>query len=956
MPVVEEEDYLAHYGILRKSGRYPWGSGANPKQRSKTFLDIIKQHERDGLSEAQIVKLYQEVGKDGKPIPSTFTVADLRAKKAIAVNIQKQDQVRQAQAWKDKGMGYSEIARRMSTDEKQYNESTIRSLLAAGRKDKLDQLKATADMLKRQVEEKGMIDIGVHVERDIPIGENPETRIGISKDKFNTAVSMLKEEGYRVHTFWGPQQGTGEQTKYKVLVKPGVTQKQAWLNRDNIRLITEKSRDGGRNYMDELAFKKPLSIDPKRIAVRFKEDGGSEHDGMIYVRPNAHDLSLGKSQYAQVRIAVGGTHFLKGMAIYKNDLPSGVDLVFNTNKSKTANKLDVMKPLKKIKENGKDTDKVDWTNPFGAFPKINGGQLKDEHGNVKSAMNILREQGDWNTWSRKISSQMLSKQRPELAEKQLDLTFQRKVQEFERIKHLINPLIKRRLLETFADEVDSSAVHLKAANMPRQATKVILPVTSMKPTEVYAPSHTHGERVVLVRFPHAGTFEIPELTVNNRNPEAKALFTKAGTKELHAPDAIGIHPKVAERLSGADFDGDHVVLIPNRRKEILSTPPLEGLKGFDPQKYKVPTPDEDPVNGRITVPKESVKQDQMGRVTNLISDMTVRGAEEHELAAAVRHSMVVIDSEKHNLDFKASERDNGIIALKHKYQGTAPNGQPRGASTLTTRATSRSNPDPFKRKDARSDHPGSGKGVTRLSNATVDNRTGKKVYELTGERNKKGELKTFRSKKLAETDDAFTLVSEGKGTRVERIYAAHSNRLKALANEVRLETVRTQPLKRNKSSAVVYKEEVKSLKGKLNDALKNAPLERQAQAVAAAIVAQRRRANPDMEKSELKKIRGQALEEARARTGAKKHRIDITDNEWRAIQAGALSIHQLENVLKNTDVDKLRERATPHDKPVMTRVMEARANSLKNSGATPAEIADALDIPVSTLQSFFEGG
>jgi DNA-binding CsgD family transcriptional regulator len=974
MSATEYEDSLAHYGILRKSGRYPWGSGQNPNQRSKTFLDILKEHEREGLSQAQIAKLYQEVDANGERIPSSFTVADLRAIKSRAVNIQKQDQIRQAQRLKDKGMGFSEIGRRMNV-----NESTVRSLLEPGRLEKLDILHQTAEMLKRQVAEKGQIDVGAHVERDLPLGTNtPESNFGISKDKFNTALAMLKEEGYAVTTYKEPQQGTGELTTRRVLLKPSkrnmspeAIQREAWLNRANTRLISEKSKDHGRTWQEEV-FQKPLNVDSKRIGVRYKEDGGIDADGVIYVRPGVKDLSLGKSQYAQVRVAVDGTHFLKGMAVYKDDLPKGVDLVFNTSKSSTGNKHDAMKPLRRDKEGN-----VDWTNPFGSFPKIEGGQLKDKDGNVYSAMNVLNEQGDWSKWSRNLSAQMLSKQKPELIKTQLDLTHDRRRQDFEEIRALTNPLIKRKLLESFSDDVDSAAVQLKATNMPRQATKVILPVTSMKPDEVYAPTFKNGERVALVRFPHAGTFEIPILTVNNRNKEAEKLFTKKGTKELQAPDAIGIHPKVAERLSGADFDGDHVVMIPNSRGQVRNRDPLEKLRGFDPRaEYKpydgMKTIDGGVYNaktgavdygkhpdGRPRSPKTGTKNNEMGKVTNLISDMTLRGASDDEIGRAVRHSMVVIDAEKHSLDYKASERDHGILNLKRTYQGVnEKTGQPRGASTLITRATSRSSPDPVKRKDAPADHPGlHGKGVTRLSNATVDNKTGEKVYVPTGEINKNtGEPRTFRSRKLAETKNAFDLVSEHGGTDVEKIYAEHSNRLKALANEVRLEAARTEPIKRNKSSAKVYHKEVESLNAKLDNALKNAPLERQAQAMAAQIVAQRRRANPDMEESEKKKIRGQALEQARARTGAKKHRVDIEDREWEAIQAGAISIESLKKILSNTDIDKLKERATPRLKPVMTSNMERRAKQLRSSGATYAEISDALGIPESTLQASLEGG
>lgn len=943
---LEEESYLAHYGILRRSGRYPWGSGKNPHQRSKTFLSIIEEYEKQGMSQAEIAKLFDD-RENGFP----FTSRHIRALKTRAVTLQKEEQIRQAHTLRDKGMGFSEIGRHMN-----LNESTVRSLLEEGRLEKLSELQKTVDMLKRQVDEKGYVDVGAHVERDLPLDPlEPHIRVGISKDKFETALIMLQEEGYLVDTFKGPQAGTGEMTTYRGLAKPGTTQTQLWENRHSLQVIAEKSPDGGKSWQD-LTFKKPPSIDVSRVAVAYKEDGGADADGVIYVRPGVKDVSIGKSQYAQVRMAVNGTHYLKGMAIYKDDLPPGVDVMFNTNKAKAVlgpNKLEAMKELKKVplrdakgnlvKKDGKtvDSDEVDWTNPFGSFPKL-GGQILDKDGNVESAMNRLTEQGDWDTWSRNLSRQMLSKQKPELAEAQLALTHDRRRQEFETIKSLTNPLIKKTLLESFAEDTDSSAVHLKAANMPKQATKVIMPVRSMKTDEVFAPTLPNGTRVALVRFPHAGTFEIPELTVNNRNREANALFRQG--KKVEAPDAIGIHPKVAERLSGADFDGDTVVLIPNNKGQIVHRPALEGLKNFDPQKYKVPTPKEDPVNGRYTI-TDKRKQDEMGKVTNLISDMTIRGASDTDLAKAVRHSMVVIDSEKHNLDFKASERENNIIALKKTYQGVTDRGQPRGASTLITKATSEARVPKRKPRPAAEGGP-------------IDRATGKKMYVPTGEVDKHGNVKKFRSRKLAETDDAYTLVSEGRGTKIEQIYADHSNRLKALANEARKEMVHTTPTPRSKSAAKIYSKEVESLDAQLNEALKNAPLERRAQTLADHIVAQRKRANPDMEKSELKKIKGQALEEARVRTGAKKHRIDISDREWEAIQNGAISIDKLGKILRNTDVDKLKERATPREKPVMTTVMTTRAKQMLNSGATPAEVAEALGIPVSTLTSSLaaEGG
>lgn len=968
MDAMQHEDFLKHYGILRKSGRYPWGTGKNPLQRSKTFRDIINQHEKvDGMTEAQIAKAYSN--KEHK-----LSVADIRAMKTISGREIKLDQIHTAQKLKDKGMGASDIGRQMG-----LSESTVRSLLEPGRAEKADILQNTADMLKRQVEEKGFIDVGANVEMDLPIGTNPEIGIGISADKFNTAISMLKEEGYQVHPLMVRQQGTGDFTRRKVLVAPGVTKQDVFANRDNIRLISEKTDDRGRTYTD-FGIQPPLAVDPARVGVRYKEDGGADADGVIYVRPGVPDLSMGKSTYAQVRIQVGDGHYLKGMAVYKDDLPAGVDLMFNTNKSNTGKKLDALKELKRD-----DAGNVDKDNPFGAVIK-EGGQLLGKDGKVSSALNKVNEEGDWDNWSRNISSQVLSKQSPDLAKNQLDMTYERRRAEFEKISQLTNPQVKRKLLDSFADEADAAAVHLKAAAMPKQATRVLLPSNSVKPTEIFAPSFKDGERVALVRYPHAGTFEIPELTVNNRTREARNLLQIG--KGGKATDVVVINPKVAERLSGADFDGDAVVVIPNNRKQIKSTPALDQLKSFDPQSYKVPTPKDDPVNGRITI-SPTRKQNEMGNVTNLISDMTIKGANFDEISRAVRHSMVVIDSEKHNLDFKRSEQEHGIRDLKRKYQFNEKTGQPGGASTLITRAASDTRV--LKRK-ARSAAEG----------GPIDPKTGRKVLVPTGEHNVKfpspdgrkkpnGKpvtiTKSFRSKeeaeefvrtkqpkgtvaprmekseRLAETDDAYTLVSGGRGTRMEQVYADHSNRLKALANEARREQVRVRNIPYEPSAAKVYAHEVKSLESKLRLAEKNAPLERQAQTVAGRIVSQRKAANPNMEPDELRKIKGQALTEARMRTGAKKTRLGsttspITDREWEAIQAGAISNYKLERILRNADLDVIRERATPRLRPVMTDTATRRAKQMLSNGYTIEEVSDALGIAQSTINSGLatEGG
>lgn len=882
MTVVSEDDWLAHYGILRKSGRYPWGSGGPENASSGNFLSYEATLRSKGLTEAQVA---EAMGT---------TTTQLRAAKSIARNEERQAQINMAQRLRDKGMSNVAIGQRLGV-----GESQVRALLAPGAKDKADVLKATTDMLRDAVDKKKYVDIGT----------GTENLLSISQTKLATAVAALEEEGYKRYYLKVKQLGTGKDTTVKVLAAPGITYSEVSKNRGIIGPPRAFSEDGGRSYS---VIQTPLSVSSKRVAVRYAEEGGTAADGVIYVRPGVADVSLGGARYAQVRIAVDGTHYLKGMAMYHDDLPRGVDLMFNTNKSNTGNKLDAMKRMKDDPEN-----------PFGASVRQ---MLDPKTGKPKSAMNIVNEEGDWDKWSKNLSTQLLSKQSPKLAREQLALTEQKKREEFAEIMRLTNPAVRKRLLESFADDVDSAAVHLKAAALPRQRSNVILPINTLSDKEIYAPNFRDGEKVVLVRYPHGGIFEIPELTVNNRHPQARKALGQA-------KDAVGINSKVAERLSGADFDGDTVLVIPNNSRKIKNAPALEGLKGFDPQRAYPAYEGMKPMSART-------KQLEMGLVSNLITDMTIRGANASELAAAVRHSMVVIDAEKHNLNYKQSAIDNGIARLKAKYQGSSK----AGASTLISRATSSVRVEDRK---ARSAAEGGG----------IDRQTGQKVFVKTGKTHldAKGRevVDTIESTRLAETKDAHTLSS---GTPIEKVYADHSNRLKDLANQARKAMVNTKTTPYSPSAKKVYENEVSSLRAKLNIAQRNRPLERQAQLIANAAVAAKKAANPGLEKSEIKKIQGQELTKARIRTGAGKQRIDITDREWAAIQAGAISNNTLTQILSNADLDRVKELATPRTQTVMSDVKAARARSMFASGYTQAEIADALGVSVSTLKTTIEGG
>ena len=900
MLIDEDEHALAHYGILRRSGRYPWGSGKDPEERARTFLGMVKDLRDKGLSDAEIIK---GLGMD----PKEFNTSDFRNVTTIANDQKRQADILMAQRLKDKGYSNVKIGERMNLPE-----STVRGLLKPGELAKTKVTEATANILKDAVAEKKYVDIGAGVER----------HMGITSTKLSSAVARLKDEGYTVHYLKVEQLGTGRYTSLKVLAAPGTEWKEVNENRDKIQQVAGYSEDGGLSYGK---IQPPMSISSKRVAIRYAEQGGNRADGIVYVRPGVSDVSLGGAHYAQVRIAVDGTHYIKGMAMYKNDLPEGVDLMFNTNKSSTGNKLDALKPMK--------TD--DPTNPFGATIDHQIGEMgSGGKKKLTSVMNIVNEEGDWEKWSKSLSSQFLSKQSSVLAKKQLDLTFTNKRNELDDILAVDNPAVKRRLLQAYADSADSSAVHLKAAALPRQASHVILPVESLKDNEIFAPNYDDGERVVLVRFPHGSKAEIPELVVNNRNKEASETIGR------QSRDAVGINSNVAARLSGADFDGDTVLVIPNNRRQVQNEPPLEGLKGFDPQSYKLP--DDSPIPRMDS----RTKGIEMGKISNLITDMTIKGANKDEIARAIRHSMVVIDAEKHGLNYKQSAIDNGIPALVKRYQSNTKSG---GASTLISLGSSEVRGIP-KRK------------------VRIDPETGKKVYEYTGETyiqrraNKRTGVvvekevlkkQPEKSTQLAETDDAHTLSS---GQPIEVIYADHSNRMKDLANQARREMLATRPHRYSREANIKYADEVRQLEANLNLALRNSPLERQAQIIANAVVDQKKEANPGMDKSEEKKLRARELMNARERTGAKKPGIEITPRQWEAIQAGAISDHKLSEILKHADLDKVKELATPKDRPAMSDGKKNQAINMLRNGYTQAEVAGALGVSVSTLKRSLSQG
>lgn len=915
------EDVMIHYGVSvmdgapgRGSGRYPWGSGENPNQRTDTFLSRYREYSGQGLTEKEIA---EKMGT---------TTTKLRVQLSYAKSQKRMQMVDQAKTLRKEGKSLNEIAEIMGFD----NDSSVRSLLNENAETRMRQSTATADKLRELAKEKGFLDVGPGAEREL----------GVSRTKFDQALYILEMEGYDTFNRRIPQAtNPAQKTTLKVLTPPG-TQYSEIYDASKIHSVGDYaiSYDDGETFHKPFEF--PSSMDSKRLMINYAEDGGLQKDGVIELRRGVKDLDLGDSKYAQVRILVDGTHYLKGMAVYADDLPDGVDVRFNTNKTKDVPMMDVLKKVKRDKDGNVDRD-----NPFGSLIKEKGGQsyyLDDKGKEHLSLINKRAEEGDWGEWADKLPSQFLAKQPIALINRQLKIAIEDKQAEFDDIRSLTNPTVKRKLLEDFADGCDKNAVTLQAAALPRQKYQVILPLNSISENEIYAPNFNDGETVALVRYPHGGLFEIPILKVNTKNTEGKRVI---GT---NPKDAVGINSKVAERLSGADFDGDTVMVIPfGKGYKIASQPELKGLKGFDPKvEYKIPAGDTK--TKRMT---DANTQKQMGVISNLIMDMTLAGAKPEELARAVRHSMVVIDAKKHDLDYKRSESDNGIAELKRIYQGQYDeNGQyHEGSATLITRA-----------KSQQSVPKRQGSGV-------IDPETGKKTYKTaddlyyetsrvdkkTGEVITKQKMRTQQSTKMAETDDAYTLVSYRR-TKAELAYAEYANKLKSLANEARKEMKATGTLKYSPEAKKAYEPEVTRLQSALALANSNKPRERQAQVLANARIKEKIEADPDLanDKKMLKKVSQQAIVAARQQVGAKRHPITISDKEWEAIQAGAISDNVLSQILDSADIDNLRQRATPRANNELSNGKIALIKARAASGYTNAQIAESLGISASTVSKY----
>lgn len=950
-----KKEFIVHYGTPRHSGRYPYGSGKNP-QRHRNWLQRAEDLEKQGLSRVEVAKAMG------------MSTTDYIAYKSNYKHLKELEDRRQAEKW----FYEDQHSKTWIADRLGLSEGTVRNYLDPRKQQREYKAAILADALKEAAKGKPYLDIGEGVNR----------QLNVSEEQMKKARLLLKEEGYEVVPYKLQQVSNPKQfTNMLILCKGGTTHDDIT---DHLGEITSPAGIYFSDYGATLNRIKPIpSVDSKRIKVKYAEEGGSEKDGVIEIRPGVEDLSLGGRSYAQVRIAVDGTHYMKGMAIYGDPktMPQGVDIIYNSHYHEGTPALGsdgdhtVMKLMKK---DPNDKTQIDSQNPFGASFRQWEYQDKDGKSHV-SPVNIVNDDADWDKWKKNLSSQFLSKQPAQLIRNQLNLKYSEYADELSTLKSITNPTLKKELLAEFADECDSAAAHLKAAALPRQGSYAILPVTSLKDSEVYAPMFKTGEEVVLVRHPHAGTFEIPRLVVNNDNTEGKRVITPK------AEHAIGINSTVAKQLSGADYDGDTVLVIPTKGQNIITTKPKASLLDFDPQETYARDPNDPKRTGKSTYKDDGSidkqgdgfnKQREMGQISNLITDMTLRGAPYDEVERAVKHSMVIIDAEKHNLDWQKSARDNRIEELRYEWQGKWLGKEDGGsASTIVSRSkrevrvpereevpTWKMTPEEKERwqngevvwRETGKSHAVK-KEITDPSIMTPDElvryNKGKQVYRKTG----KIEPNISKMEEMYTVSDAKELSS---GTYKEELYAAHANRLKALGNEARKEERATGLLKKIPSAEKAYDDVVGengSLSKKIALAELEYPKERQAQAIATSIMNAKKQSNPELkdDKDKLKKLSAKALEDARDLVNGghkKRYRIELSDREWEAIQAGAISNEKMKTIIRYSDKDELKKRATPRQTTGLKSSTKSRARALLASGHTWAEVADTLGVSTTSLR------
>lgn len=255
-----DEANLTHYGMPRRSGRYPWGSGDNPYQHSADFMARVQSLKKSNAtavdeSTGEILTGERAIAK----IMGLSNTKELRVQYALAKDEKRTYDVQTAKSMRADGKSLNEIAKAMGFK----NDSSVRSLLNDQSASKMNKSKKTADTLKQCLKEKlkddpkAVLDVGVGVEREL----------GVSKEKLNEALYIMQQEGYQVWKGSVPQAtNPGKKTNLRI-VGPEGTPKSAPFDYEHIHSVSEyTSRDNGETFSKT---KFPVSMDPKRLAIRY---------------------------------------------------------------------------------------------------------------------------------------------------------------------------------------------------------------------------------------------------------------------------------------------------------------------------------------------------------------------------------------------------------------------------------------------------------------------------------------------------------------------------------------------------------------------------------------------------------------------------------------------------------------------------------------------------------------
>ena len=265
-----EEDILMHYGVKRRSGRYPWGSGDNPYQHGGDFLARVEELQRLGKTEKQIADELH------------LSTTDLRMQVRVAKHERRALQADRARSLREDGKTLDEIASILGY----ANDSSVRALLNENTAANKNKAQATAEILKKELAEKGAIDVGTGVER----------QLGVSTGVLQEALFILETEGYNRYGVGVPQvNDPKKRTITPVISVPEIDQREVYQNLDLVKSVGDyHSTDGGESW-DKREY--PASIDSSRVKILYGDEGGALKDGVIEIRRGVADLDLGDSHY-----------------------------------------------------------------------------------------------------------------------------------------------------------------------------------------------------------------------------------------------------------------------------------------------------------------------------------------------------------------------------------------------------------------------------------------------------------------------------------------------------------------------------------------------------------------------------------------------------------------------------------------------------------------------------------